>query len=100
MPTYVYECNGCGEQTELVQRVTDEPLKSCPECGESVRKLLFAPAIMFKGPGFHVNDYPKSGKGPAKDKADAGVSGGNGSGEDKSSTPAAASTASADSTAD
>lgn len=59
MPTYVYQCRACSEQTELVQKMTDPPLTVCPACGGEVRKLLFAPGIVFKGPGFHVNDYRK-----------------------------------------
>jgi len=63
MPTYVYQCKACSEQTELVQKMTDPPLSECPSCGGEVRKLLFPPGIVFKGPGFHVNDYRKPGPG-------------------------------------
>lgn len=59
MPTYVYECTGCSEQTELVQKISDAPLAKCPKCGGNVRKLLFPVGIVFKGSGFHVNDYRK-----------------------------------------
>ena len=61
MPTYVYECTECSEQTELVQKVTDAPLQTCPKCGGKVRKLLFPAGIVFKGSGFYVNDYGKQG---------------------------------------
>lgn len=63
MPTYVYECTACSEQTELIQKATDAPLEACPECGCKVRKLLFPVGIVFKGSGFHVNDYAKPGRG-------------------------------------
>ena len=62
MPTYVYECTTCSEQTELVQRVADAPLEKCPKCGGKVRKLLFPVGIVFKGSGFHINDYRKPEK--------------------------------------
>jgi putative regulatory protein, FmdB family len=50
MPTYVYQCKACSEQTELVQKMTDPPLSECPSCGGEVRKLLFPPGIVFKAP--------------------------------------------------
>lgn len=61
MPTYVYRCKNCEHQFETVQRMSDDPLKECPECKGEVSRLLFPPAISFKGSGFHVNDYPSSG---------------------------------------
>lgn len=63
MPTYEYECCGCGRRFEVVQKMTDEPLVSCEECGGELRRLIFAAGIVFKGPGFHVNDYCSSGSG-------------------------------------
>lgn len=58
MPTYVYRCKNCEHQFEVMQRMADEPLKECPECGSQICRLLFPPAISFKGSGFHINDYP------------------------------------------
>ncbi|MGC8863255.1 MAG: FmdB family zinc ribbon protein [Armatimonadota bacterium] len=63
MPTYVYRCKTCEHQFETVQRITEEPVKQCPECGSEVSRLLFPVGIVFKGSGFHVNDYPSSGRG-------------------------------------
>lgn len=62
MPTYVYRCKNCEHQFEIMQRMADEPLKECPECGGVICRLLFPPAISFKGSGFHVNDYPDTKK--------------------------------------
>ena len=61
MPTYVYRCKACEHQFETIQRMNDEPVKECPECGGTVTRLLFPVGIVFKGSGFHVNDYPSSG---------------------------------------
>lgn len=61
MPTYVYECKACRHQFETFQKITDEPVKQCPECKGEVARLLFPPLIAFKGSGFHINDYPSSG---------------------------------------
>ncbi len=57
MPTYVYECKKNGHQFEVDQKMTDEPVKKCAVCGSKVERLLFAPAIHFKGSGFHNTDY-------------------------------------------
>ena len=85
MPIYEYECRQCGKRTELLQRMDDAPLATCPECGGEVRKLLSAPAVQFKGSGWYVTDY--AGK--------KGGSGSSGKSESKSeskpeSTPAPA----------
>lgn len=62
MPTYVYACKNCEHQFEIFQKMTDEPLTDCPECKGEVARVLFPPGIVFKGSGFHINDYPsKSG---------------------------------------
>ncbi|MCX8052408.1 MAG: zinc ribbon domain-containing protein [Armatimonadetes bacterium] len=76
MPTYVYRCKACEHQFETVQRITEEPIKQCPECGDSVTRLLFPVGIVFKGAGFHVNDYPSSGS------QSSSLSSGNGQKED------------------
>ena len=60
MPTYEYECLDCGHRFEVFQRMSDEPVSACEKCSAAVRKILFPVGIMFKGSGFHVNDYKKS----------------------------------------
>lgn len=57
MPIYEYRCNDCGHQFEVTQRMSDAPLTECEVCGGHVSKVLFAPAIHFKGSGFHNTDY-------------------------------------------
>lgn len=57
MPIYEYECLQCGKRTELLQRMSDAPLATCPQCGGEVRKLISAPAVQFKGSGWYVTDY-------------------------------------------
>jgi len=61
MPTYGYRCKKCEHQFEIVQRMSDEPIKVCPECSGALTKILFPVGVVFKGSGFHVNDYPSSG---------------------------------------
>ena len=61
MPTYEYQCTKCDHRFEVFQRITDDPVETCERCDAPVRKVLFPIGIVFKGSGFHVNDYPKSG---------------------------------------
>ena len=58
MPTYAYRCKACAHEFEIVQRITEERLSECPECKGELTKLLFPVGIVFKGSGFHINDYP------------------------------------------
>ena len=71
MPLYEYQCEACAHRFEQIQRFSDPPLTTCPECGGTVRKLLSSPAIQFKGTGWYVTDYARQGK---KDPADAAES--------------------------
>ncbi len=56
MPFYEYRCTK-GHQFEVRQSMSDEPLKKCETCGAKATRVLFAPAIHFKGTGFHNTDY-------------------------------------------
>ena len=72
MPTYGYQCTACSHTFEVVQKITDKPIRECEKCKAEVRKLLYPVGIVFKGPGFHVTDYRKPEKkdddGHGKDK--------------------------------
>lgn len=58
MPTYEYECTGCGYRFEKFQSITARPLRRCPRCGKRVRRLLGVGAgVIFKGSGFYATDY-------------------------------------------
>ena len=62
MPTYDYRCESCGHEFELFQNITDDPIRKCPECGKTVKRLIGAgAAVIFRGPGFHATDYGKDG---------------------------------------
>ncbi|MBI2684377.1 MAG: zinc ribbon domain-containing protein [Actinobacteria bacterium] len=56
MPFYEYRCEN-GHQFEALQRMSDDALSACTTCDAPVQRLLFAPAIHFKGSGFHNTDY-------------------------------------------
>jgi len=66
MPLYEYQCQECGEKMEVVQRFDDEPFTICSSCGGQLKKLISAPAIQFKGSGFYLTDYGKSGGSATK----------------------------------
>lgn len=74
MPLYEYQCAECG-RFEVIRKFSDPALKKCPTCGKPIRKLASAPAIQFKGSGWYVTDYAKSGAKGTKDdaKADPGA---------------------------
>ncbi|MDR1352104.1 MAG: zinc ribbon domain-containing protein [Treponema sp.] len=87
MPTYEYECKDCGYTFEAFQKMSDAPLKVCPECGKEVRRLINGGSgVIFKGSGFYVTD-----------KKSGGASAGAKSGEPKSPPEGAAPGAASDS---
>ncbi|MEN9704924.1 MAG: hypothetical protein RLZZ393_803 [Pseudomonadota bacterium] len=58
MPFYEYQCQACGAQTEVLQKISDAPLKKCPECGKSrLVKLVSAPVFRLKGGGWYETDF-------------------------------------------
>jgi putative FmdB family regulatory protein len=61
MPTYEYRCNDCGENLEVVQSFSDDPLTVCPNCAGTLKKKFNAVGISFKGSGFYKNDSRSSG---------------------------------------
>lgn len=76
MPTYDYECDSCGHEWELFQKITDDAVKQCPACKKKKARRLFGTgaAIVFKGSGFYQTDYRsesyKKGQKAASDSKD------------------------------
>jgi putative FmdB family regulatory protein len=62
MPIYEYECKACGKQFEVWQKITDEPLKTCKECGGELIKLISESGFILKGTGWYVTDYARKEK--------------------------------------
>jgi len=68
MPTYVYECAKCGDEFELWQSFSDEPLKKHSGCGGKVTKVLQPVGIVLKGSGFYKTDNRGSSKSSSSSK--------------------------------
>ena len=64
MPIYEYRCANCGFQHEYLQKLSDAPLKECPECGQpTFCKLVSAAGFQLKGSGWYATDF-KNGPQP------------------------------------
>jgi putative FmdB family regulatory protein len=74
MPIYGYRCSNCGHQFEIQQRMSDEPLKTCPKCQGKLTKILYPTGVIFKGSGFYSTDYKGSGKAEASANGSTGSS--------------------------
>ncbi len=58
MPFYEYECPHCGYHEEVLQKISDKPLKKCPSCGKNgLKKLMSAPVFRLKGSGWYETDF-------------------------------------------
>ena len=58
MPFYEYECPSCRFYTEVMQRISDKPLKKCPSCGKGgFKRLISAPVFRLKGSGWYETDF-------------------------------------------
>lgn len=68
MPIYEYKCDN-GHVFDVIQRMTDEALTECQECGAPAARVLYSPAVHFKGSGFYNTDYGKKKGAAAGDGA-------------------------------
>ncbi|MFM9879994.1 MAG: FmdB family zinc ribbon protein [Burkholderiaceae bacterium] len=66
MPIYAYQCESCGHQLDVLQKMSDAPLLDCPNChASSLRKQVTAAGFQLKGSGWYVTDF-KGGSGATK----------------------------------
>ena len=78
VPIYEYKCDN-GHVFDVMQKMADEPLSECIECGAPAVRVLTAPAVHFKGSGFYNTDYGKrkgGGNGAGSSEGSSGESGG------------------------
>jgi putative FmdB family regulatory protein len=81
MPIYEYKCNKCGV-VEVMQRITEAPLRKCPNCKSKVERMVSRSSFVLKGSGWYATDYANKGKDHAPASEDgASSSNGNPKGE-------------------
>jgi len=94
MPIYEYQCNDCEHVFDVLQKMSEDPLTYCPECGKpELRKLLSAPNFRLKGGGWYETDFKNKNQRNLAGSSDAS-GGSSGSTDSKGS---AGSTGSSDS---
>jgi len=78
MPFYEYQCSKCGHEEEVLQKISDKPLKKCAACGKStMKKKVSAAAFRLKGGGWYETDFKSGNKknvvseGKTGEKADS-----------------------------
>ena len=64
MPLYEYRCSKCDKVFEKLQKFSDAPLTVHEDCGGAVERLISTSGLHFKGSGFYITDYAKSGSAP------------------------------------
>ena len=89
MPIYAYRCGDCGHSRDILQKLSDPLLTTCPSCGaEAFTKQVTAAGFQLKGSGWYVTDFRDNGAGR---KADAkGEAKGEGAADGKADKPAEA----------
>ncbi len=94
MPIYEYICTACQDRFELIQSFSDQPLTKCEKCGGNLQKLMSECAVHFKGSGWYVTDYGKSGSSrrPSKSSTSEQKSETSAPKTDSASTPSTPST--------
>jgi len=86
VPIYEYQCESCNHKFEVQQKFSDPLVDACTKCGKSVRKLISAPGIVFKGTGWYVTDYSNKLKDPNLSKPSSSAGGKQDSGAESQST--------------
>jgi putative FmdB family regulatory protein len=72
MPIYEYQCAECGFQKEVIQKISDEPLTVCPQCGKpAMKKMVSAAAFRLKGGGWYETDFKSGDRKNVHDTGDA-----------------------------
>jgi putative FmdB family regulatory protein len=63
MPFYEYECSACKHHTEVLQKISEAPLRKCPDCGkQALKRLISAPVFRLKGGGWYETDFKSDGE--------------------------------------
>jgi putative FmdB family regulatory protein len=99
MPIYEYRCEKCGV-VEVMQRITEAPLKKCPKCKSKVERMISPTSFVLKGSGWYATDYAKKGSSAPAESGNGSSNGGTStdSSPSKSESPAKSEKSSAKST--
>lgn len=74
MPIYEYKCAHCGTKKEVLQKLSDPPLRECPACGKAaLSKLISAAGFQLKGSGWYATDFKGGAAKADKEKENQGV---------------------------
>ncbi len=87
MPVYEYECLQCDKIIEMQQKISDDKLSSCPECGHDVKKLISRSSFHLKGSGWYSDGYSNDKEKKKKDTTPDSVPEKNKNSTDSSPTP-------------
>jgi putative FmdB family regulatory protein len=71
MPIYEYICEKCGSHIEVIQKVSDAPLKRCQKCRGKLEKIMSRTSFQLKGSGWYLSDYSRKSSPETKDKSDS-----------------------------
>ena len=71
MPIYEYGCDTCGKVLEVMQKFSDEPLKTCPDCSGQLTKLISRTSFQLKGTGWYVTDYARKSESAPKSETES-----------------------------
>ncbi len=69
MPIYEYRCLECNHKFDMLQKFDDEPVKICPKCGGTVKKLISSAAFHLKGTGWYATDFADKKTSSSETKA-------------------------------
>lgn len=72
MPIYEYVCEKCGHALEIMQKMSDKPLTTCPECKGKLEKIFSQTSFQLKGSGWYATDYTSKAKSDKSDKTEKG----------------------------
>jgi putative FmdB family regulatory protein len=87
MPIYEYECATCQKVHEIMQKFSDKPVESCPDCGKPLKKIISLSSFALKGQGWYTTDYKKSGKPPETKPKNEGSESSTSAGTSEAPTP-------------
>jgi putative FmdB family regulatory protein len=88
MPIYGYRCEQCGHELEVLQSMSEEPMRVCPVCMGPLHKMVYPAGIIFKGSGYYTTDYKSPGSASRHGDSDAAAASSSGSSDGAPETAA------------